>query len=358
MSRSSPRDSNSRRSPPATPGEHDVVHGAAEALADRLHVVERDLHAFEAAAAPDRDVDRRARRDRVAIDERRQRASELAGALERALRRPHEVAHRARDLRGLGRALVQRVDEQAAGARRRLDDPTRRLEERGVRREVEQHGRDIDAGDAVDERVVRLLDQPDVAALEPLDEPQLPERPRPVEELRLDPRGEREQLLAAARRRQRGEAHVVRDVEARVVDPDRPTLLERHVHDPLAEPRDEVQPGADEPAGLREAEPAGVVEERSALEDADGPHVHRRLEPLQVQERRVERTQPVVARHARDGTGSIRGEPSGRGSAPLGVGLRRRGRRGVAGARRRLDARPQPVRAGRARRPGGRARPR
>ena len=39
---------------------------------------------------------------------------------------------------------------------------------------------------------------------------------------------------------------------------------------------------------------------------ADGPHVHRRLEPLQVQERRVERTQPVVARHDPDAYREIR----------------------------------------------------
>ena len=82
-----------------------------------------------------------------------------------------------------------------------LDDPARRLEERGVRGEVEQDGRDVDAGHPVDERVVRLLDQPDVAAFEPLDEPQLPQRPGPVEELRLDPRGERQELLAAPRAR-------------------------------------------------------------------------------------------------------------------------------------------------------------
>ena len=62
--------------------------------------------------------------------------------------------------------------------------------------EVEQHGRDVDAGDAVDQRVVRLLDHRDVAALEPLDEPQLPERAAPVEQLGLHALEQREQLRA------------------------------------------------------------------------------------------------------------------------------------------------------------------
>ena len=65
--------------------------------------------------------------------------------------------------------------------------------------EVEQHGRDVDTGDAVDERVMRLLDERDVAALETFDEPELPQRTAAVEHLRLHPLEEREELTAAPR---------------------------------------------------------------------------------------------------------------------------------------------------------------
>ena len=93
--------------------------------------------------------------------------------------------------------------------------------------EVEEDGGDVDAGDAVDERVVALADDREAVAVEPLDQPQLPERLGAVELLGEDPRREVAQLLLGARRRQRGVAHVVVEVEEGVVDPDRPALARR-----------------------------------------------------------------------------------------------------------------------------------
>ena len=91
----------------------------------------------------------------------------------------------------------------------------------GHRVRVEQHGREVDAGDAVDERVVRLADQREAVALEALHEPHLPERLRAVEPLGEDAPGQQRELVVVARRGQRGVADVVLEVEARVVDPDR-----------------------------------------------------------------------------------------------------------------------------------------
>ena len=54
-----------------------------------------------------------------------------------------------------------------------------------------------------------------------LDEPELPQRAVAVEHLRHEPLGELEQLAPAPGRGQRGQPHVVGDVEAVVVDPDR-----------------------------------------------------------------------------------------------------------------------------------------
>ncbi len=105
------------------------------------------------------------------------------------------------------------------------------------RLEVEEHGADVDAGDAVDHRVVGLGQQGEAVALQALHQPQLPERLGAVELLREDARGEALQLLLAARLGQRRVADVVGQVEVDVVGPERPPGLQRRHDQPLAEAR-------------------------------------------------------------------------------------------------------------------------
>ena len=89
---------------------------------------------------------------------------------------------------------------------------------------------------------MRLVDETDVlAAVDALDEPQLPQRTAAVEHLGHEPFGELEQLPARAGRRERGQSHVSSDVELVVVDPHRAPAPERHRHHPLAEARDQLQ---------------------------------------------------------------------------------------------------------------------
>src|SRR6185503_17792131 len=107
----------------------------------------------------------------------------------------------------------------------------------------------------------------------------------------------RDELLPRARLRERGVPHVVGDVEALVVDPDRPALVVGHRHQPAAEARQQRETRQHEVAYLGDAEVATVVEELRALEDAQRTDVHRELEPLHVQEAGVERGEPVVLRH-------------------------------------------------------------
>ena len=83
-----------------------------------------------------------------------------------------------------------------------------------------------------------------LAAVDALHEPQLPQRSVAVEHLRHEALGELEQLTPAPGRGQRGEPHVVGDVEALVVDPHRPAPPERHRHHPLAEAGDQLQADA------------------------------------------------------------------------------------------------------------------
>ncbi len=72
---------------------------------------------------------------------------------------------------------------------------------RRIGRQVEQDGRQIHAGDAVDQRVVGLRDQREAVVLQALDQPHLPQRLRAVELLGEDARGQILQLLPAARGR-------------------------------------------------------------------------------------------------------------------------------------------------------------
>ena len=84
---------------------------------------------------------------------------------------------------------------------------------------------------------------------------------RAVELLGHDPADEVAQLLLAARRRQRGAAQVVVEVEVGVVDPDRPAERERHEAHDLAVARDQRELARDH----RRARPArrrGTLEDR------------------------------------------------------------------------------------------------
>ena len=156
----------------------------------------------------------------------------------------------------------------------------------GHRLEVEEDGADVDAGDAVDHRVVGLGQQGEAVALQPLHQPELPERLGAVELLREDARGEPLQLLLAARLGQRGVADVVGQVEVDVVGPERPAGLQRRHDEALAEARHLAQAAAHV---LDQVDVFG----RRALEDQDRADVHVARRGLVGQERGVDGGQSV-----------------------------------------------------------------
>ena len=275
--------------------EHDVVHRAAERVADFLGDVERHPYELEPALGPDARVQRQTRRERVPPDQRAEGTGEAADLIDDLLRCIRRVATGADDPGRLRDPLAHGVEHEPrrVGRGRRL--PRWRVEHRRLGGEVEEDGRDVDTRHAVRERVVRLVDQPHVpAVVEALDEPQLPQRPVAVEELAHQALGQREEVAPAPRLRELGEVHVAGDVEAVVVDPHRVPDTERHVHDPPPEARDQVQARPDQLADVVEAEAAAVVEEGRAVEHRDRADLHRRLAPLEVQEARVEGGQAVV----------------------------------------------------------------
>ena len=143
------------------------------------------------------------RRDDLAVDaaSRSSGRGRWRGRPRRAARRPRAAPCSTISPGGVSRSrtvsTTSRVGSGAgAGSTRRASSTV------GSGAEVEQHGGDVDAGDAVGERVVRLVDQADVlAAVDALDEPQLPQRAVAVEHLHHEPLGELEQLAPAARAR-------------------------------------------------------------------------------------------------------------------------------------------------------------
>jgi hypothetical protein len=218
--------------------------------------------------------DPEARRERAATPARRgQRRDGAHGPGGRSRRSTSASASSWRPSAAASAPTGARARDRRGSARRRTD--------RG----------DVDAGDAVDERVVGLADDREPVARQALDEPDLPQRLAAVELLGEQPAGEPPELVVAARGGQPRVAQVVAEVEVRVVDPDRAALLERDARQPLAVARDEVQ------ARLQRVEQV-VVLGRLALERHDRGDMHVRAGVLDVEEGGVERGEAVgVAGH-------------------------------------------------------------
>ena len=122
-----------------------------------------------------------------------------------------------------------------------------------------------------------LAQQREPAAVQALDEPQLPQRAVAIKRLGEDPAGQSLEVALGAGARQRRVAHVIGQVEVRVVDPDRPALVEGHERQPLPVAWNQMQPQADlvDQLGVRG---------RLALEHHAAGHVHVRGVPLEMQE--------------------------------------------------------------------------
>ena len=271
--------------------QHDVVDGAPERVLDDLEVLQRTPHPREAPMGAD-----------VHVQRRRRRGVE---------HRPHDLPHALRRLARRGERAVG-VRQRIGRARRQLHPRaqrplrTRRQQLQGARlavglprfagvahrrrlgREVEQHGRQVDPGDPVDQRVVGLGDQRATIVLQALDQPHLPQRLGAVELLGEDARGEVAQLLPIPRRRQRRVAHVVLEVEARIIHPHGAPAVERRVRvsQLVAVARHQVQALADLFEEL-------LQRRRRALQQREPAHVHVRARPLLVQEGGVHRREPV-----------------------------------------------------------------
>jgi len=155
------------------------------------------------------------------------------------------------------------------------------------------------------------VDQSDVlTTVDAFDEPELPQRAVAGEHLRHEPLGELEELTPVPGRWQRGEPHVVGDVEPVVVDPHRTAAPERHRHHPLAEARDQLEARGNQRADVVQPETTVGVVEGLPFEHRDRAHVHGRLGTFEVQEALVQRSEAVVPRVGTHGP-SVLVRPSG-----------------------------------------------
>ena len=234
-------------------GQDDVVDGAAVRLADRAVVGEVGAHRDDAALLGQLAGDRASRRPGAGRPGRPR--PRRRGVVAPSTPRTSEPV------------LVRTVSSDGAGPVERSRGPRRpdQAERRGAAvrvpavgaerlrllADVEQHLAEVDGLDAVDEHLVRLGEQRDPAAGQPLDDVHLPERAVAVERAGDDARHQLAQLVEGARARQRRAAHVVGEVERRVVDPDRVGQPARHHLHPLPVARARTR------SARRSAGPAG-----------------------------------------------------------------------------------------------------
>ena len=183
-------------------------------------------------------------------------------------------------------------------------------------------GRDhLDAGLAVDRRVVDLEHEAEAAVrhaldvVEALDDVELPQRLRQVERAGVEAGRLDAELPPVAGPGQGDLADVVLEVELAVLDPVRVVEVAGHPHDLLAERPGEVQ------AGLEVVEHVGerhlAARRGRRVVDADRRDVRRRVRPLAVDERGVLATEllhPVTPGSTIGGSLAATAEPdAGRG---------------------------------------------
>ena len=183
-------------------GQDDVVDRAAVHLAHLAVVLEVGAHGDEPALLGQLRRQRRLR-VRAAVGERVDDGADPdaggAGGAHRGLGQALARGDQRRRVTG----VVEHGAERQAGRRRQAArHPVVALELLGVGAGVEQHLADVDGVDAVDEDLVALGEQGDLAVGETLDEVDLPERTVHVERSAHDPADQLAQLLHRAGPRQ------------------------------------------------------------------------------------------------------------------------------------------------------------
>ena len=137
--------------------------------------------------------------------------------------------------------------------------------------------------------MVNLREHRDLAVGQAVDQIDLPQRSRAVKRTREDPRHLLGQLLVRRRRRQRQLAHVVLQVEVRVVDPVRIVEPERDLLEPPAKRRKQRQPLGNQVVDVGQLKAS--VRPRRGIEHGHPAHMTGLARRFEGQELGVERCQ-------------------------------------------------------------------
>ena len=292
-------------------GQHHIVERAAQAAAHELQIGQRQRPPIEAAVGADALIQRRrrgrAQRNADGFGRRPQPHQNFAPRIPRFAQQRARVAEGQQPPRG---AALQFSAQQFQRRRRGARGKGRRFHNLagGVGRQ--NHIQQIHAGYAVYHAVVRLADEGEAVAGQPLHHPQLPERARAVQALRHDPGRKLLDLPLVAGARQAGVANVVIEVEALVVHP-HGRAVNGHKGQLLPVARNAVQHAGNGAANARQINAAFCVAQRPRIVNGRGGHMHTGVGALQQQEGVVEGGEGfVVARHqCSAGAGRAAGAP-------------------------------------------------
>ena len=269
----------------------DIVERAPDA-ARRPQLVAPRVVADQRATRADRHVERtRRRRGENFLGGRTQDAPGTTEGTRNGRRRvgggARPRAHRAHTV---GQRPRHRVQRPTDATRTPPWLPGDRRLRRHVRLGIENQADDLQRGKPIDQRVMDLADHPHPPILEPGDQEDLPQRPRPVQRSRKDGRAKRLKARVADRIVRRRERHDVgAKIKPDVIDPPRLGQAQRRRIEPPATPRHLVQPPRRPLAQRlhRRARTSGWRSEHRAE-----ANMHMRLRRLQAQERAVQRRQP------------------------------------------------------------------
>jgi len=280
--------------------QHQVVHGAREVLLHVAHLVERMGQPLDRAALGRRSVQRGRGHGAERVAGQRLERADAASRAACPLREVATAGERRAAVQHRLRARPPLVARQLERRRRGPRQVGMRGADLGVGIGRREHGGEVGAAHAVQEAVVDLGQQGELlVAVQSLDDPQLPEGPAAVEGKLEDPRGLALELLGRAGLGQSHVAHVVVEIETRIVHPHRPAAETREAELlPIA--RDQVEHASEGRCEALGVDPSCGRPQRACLDDLHGCHVHRGRIALGDQEQVVARLEALgeAALHA------------------------------------------------------------
>ena len=158
---------------------------------------------------------------------------------------------------------------------------------------VQQGAHQRDGGDAVGDRVMQADEQADGAVGEPGQQPQFPQRARPVQRRLVQLRAHRQQGRLIARRGDRAGAHMLGDAEVGVIGPHRRPQAAAWPYQDLAQARSLIQAPFHHRPHLLQLQPAARITQRRPLNAGQRGDMHGHAVLFGPQVAHIERAQPL-----------------------------------------------------------------